>query len=234
MAIAFTNLTSGSTTAADPGTTASISPTANQPVYVFVAAAGDGNQVSWSPSVSGCNLTWTQIVTNFQYGARRLAMMFRGVGASPSAGTLSITIGMNTGWQETMWIVDQATGVDDTTPEGTTATNSGSGATSATVTVSGTPDAGDFVYAAFVHTGASSDMTINGELSNELAEVGSGANVRRVLTAYDSSPDSTPVPGVTWTGAEDWAGIAFIVNVGGATQSNAPRAAAYYRMMRSR
>jgi hypothetical protein len=119
--------------------------------------------------------------------------------------------------------MDSITGCDTTTPLGTAASNSGAGATSGSVTVSGTPDTDDFVYATFAHTGAASDMTINSELSNEVLETGGGGDTRRLLTAYDSTPDASPVPGVSWTGAEDWAGVAFIVNVGAGGPAYTPR-----------
>lgn len=174
---------------------------------------------------------WTEIGAVQDFGSRRTLWVIRGINTSgvEQSGTVTLTSSdaPNTGYQEHIYDAVLFTGGDETTPNGAVATNSGSG-TSGTVTVTGTPDAGDYVFAVFVHTNASADMTINAELSNELIETGGGANLRRMLTAYDSSPDANPVPGVSWTGSEDWAGIAFIVNVGAgggaATSLPPPRA----------
>lgn len=218
MAISIAHLTGGITTGSGSTTTASISPASNSRVLVTivwaVAGGGDFSDQVWDDPVSGAGLTWTEVDREF-YGTRRQMVVMEGTAASPTPGALTISlVNMSSGTLvETHYSVDEITGHDNTTPFGTSATTTGTG-TSASVTVVGTPDAGDFVFAAFAQTAAASDMTINSELSNELAETTGGSDVRRLLTAYSSAPDGTPTPGVTWTGTEDYTGIAFIVNVG--------------------
>lgn len=217
MALAITNLTSGSS-ATNGATTASIAVPNNSVAYVSPALAMDSGSVVTALTVSLgtlSNVTLTEVQGRVNYGTRRWVSMWRVVNTSGSeqSGTLTITASWSSGlFNELMWVIDSVTDIDTTTPNGAMASNAGTG-TSGTVTVSGTPDAGDFVYGVFVHTGASSNMTINAELSNEVLEIGGGTNVRRMLTAYDSTPDSSPVPGVSWSGTEDWGAIAFILNV---------------------
>jgi hypothetical protein len=229
MAIALSNLAAALTTTngASVGTVA----VPNNGVCVVVVASAYSAAGALPETLTiGGTLDlggWTELVSGgLQYGSRRRFFVYRGVNTSGSEQSGTITLTCNdpdTNYQEHIYHIDLITGADTTTPFGTVTSNSGNGATSGTVTVTGTPDAGDYVYLAFVHTGASSDMTINGELSNEIVETGGGGNVRRLLTAYDSTPDSNPVPGVSWSGAEDWGGVAFIVNVGAGGPAYTPR-----------
>ena len=223
MALTLTNLAASSSTSNGAGT-ASVSVPNNSAVYVAVGVAyanGTGNSAmtisgTLAGSLDGGVLT--ELVEVEDFGSRRTLWCYRGINTTGStqSGTILFTAAdpPNTGYQEHFWAVDKVEGIDTTTPNGTVGTTSGTGATSASVTVTGTPDSGDFVYAAFAHTGASAAMTLNGELDNTLSETGGGANFRRLLTAYDSAPDGSPTPGVSWSGAEDYAGIAFILNVG--------------------
>ena len=237
MSLTPTNLAASSSTTNGAGT-GSIAVPNNSVIYVVV---GVSYSTGANPAVMTLSGTLealldggvlTEIANIEDFGSRRTLWVYRGINTTGSTqnGTILFTgtDAPGTAYQEHFWAVDLLEGIDTTTPNGTVVENSGTG-TSGTVTVTGTPDAGDFVYATFAHTGAASAMTINGELSNELSQTGSGGNFRRLLTAYDSTPDGTPVPGVTWSGAEDWAGVAFIVNVGaggGATQDLAGAAAA--------
>lgn len=223
MAIAVTNLTSGSASGATAAT-ASISPSAGDVIYLTVASAVQGGETpdpgeSWT--ISGCGLTW-DLVSKSIFGTRRGAAVYRGSGGTPSSGTISLqwNDGASGTPQEYLWVVDKVTGADGTTPNDAAATPvTVAGGTSITLGSLGTPDAGDYAYASFAHTGASSAMTLNSELETKTAEVGGGAEVRRVMAAYDSTPDGTPTPGVTWTGAEDGVGFGFIINAaaGGAS-----------------
>jgi hypothetical protein len=108
----FTTLTTGSSaTDANSYNTASVTPTANQSVLVAVQhrqAAGTPE----IPTVSGCNLTWTQIGTfwpSSAAGTRRISF-YLGIGPSPTTGAL--TIGFNGVTQtQAMWTVQQLAGV---------------------------------------------------------------------------------------------------------------------------
>jgi hypothetical protein len=152
------------------------------------------------------------------WGSRRGTYLFKGVGASPSTGSPTITYTSNDGdgtYESHKWSLDEVTGADGTTPFGTVYTYTSNSATSAPVTVSETPDAGDMVfYAAGQETNEA--FSLGGELDTTLAQFGDATGVRRFITAYDSSPDSTPVPSVTWATAGSTGAIALIVNVTGA------------------
>lgn len=244
MALTPSNLAASSSTSNGAGT-GSITVPNNGVIYVAIGVAfvnGTGNSAMTISGTLPALLdggALTELIEREDFGSRRTLWMFRGINTTGSdqSGTILFTASdvPNTGYQEHFWHVDLYTGADTTTPNGTVTANSGNGATSGTVTVTGTPDSGDYVHAAFAHTGASSNMTINAELSNEIVETGGGSNFRRLLTAYDSTPDSNPVPGVSWSGAEDWAGIAFIVNTGAAPppSTQPPRSMNQYRLRRA-
>lgn len=235
MALTITNLTSGSETwTVETNDTIAVASVTipNNSVAVLTIAASSSSSADIidveTPITAG--LTWN-LAGTVDYGSRRSLWVFYAInttGSSVTATTSAVVENVPYAIQEAIWSMEKIEGIDTSTPFGTVTTNSGTGATSGTVTVTGTPDAGDFVFLSFVHTGASSDMTINGELSDEILELGGGGNVRRILTAYDSTPDSNPVPGVSWTGAEDWGGVAFIVNVGAGGSSIVPQAMAQY------
>jgi hypothetical protein len=237
MAISFTQLTEGYSTN-NPATTASISPTANRQVFVAVGTSLNGAETVESDtlSVSGCNLTWTQVGANKTWGFRRGIYVWRGVGASPSSGVLTITYTPTNGYYEQMkWSVDEAASVDATTPTGAPFYNESidENATSLSVTISETPGTDDIVYAVF---GIENNTTpsLNSELDNTLTNFGDSTGTRRFVVAYDSAPDSTPVPGLTWSTPSYTGGIAFIINAAaGGSQSIIPILMHSYRLRRN-
>jgi hypothetical protein len=207
----LTLLTSGSDTTTNPTVTASVSPTANAPVYAAIGIAIDaGGTNTGTIVVTGAGLTWTQLGT-VGFGTRRQIFLWKGVGASPSPGALTITYtpGSADVWTEAFWSVNQSSDLS-ATPEGTVATATATG-TAISVNVVGVPAAGDLVLFAGAHTGAASEATLNGELDTQLSQTGGGTDFRRLVVAFDSAPDSTPVPGVSWTGTEDAGAIALIL-----------------------
>lgn len=219
-ALSFTHLTGGSDTTTEPSTTASITPSANTPVFcsVVIAVEGGGNTGdSDSMSVSGCNLTWTQVGRAHYQGSsndRRSVYVFRGFGASPTTGSLTIdfTTGLGATWTEHMWSVDECANATTTLPTPYITEPSGA-QTSATVTVSETPDTGDFVFAAFGVETASATISLNSELETSLYNQENGTDGRSIQVAYDSAPDASPAPGISWTGgAGSCSGVAFVVN----------------------
>ena len=221
MAVALTNKGSGASTT-NGGGTVSVTPSANVPLLMAVGvSAAAATHTDDSIAIAGCNLTWTLLGRVAVWGSRRGTYLFKGVGASPSTGSPTITFtpaGAST-YESHKWSLDEVTGADGTTPFGTVYTYTSGSATSAPVTVSETPDAGDMVfYAAGQETNEA--CSLGGELDTTLAQFGDATGVRRFITAYDSSPDSTPVPSVTWATTASTGAIALIVNVaagGGAT-----------------
>ena len=228
MALSLSALTSGSSTS-NPATTASISPTAGRKWLAVITVSmpgGYSTSASDSLAVSGAGLTWTQLSRVATWGTRRALYVFRGDG-TPSSGALTLTFTPNFGAAEQLkWAIVELDGIDTTTPYGTAYTNSGSG-TAASVTVSETPDAGDFIL--FLHGQEDGNTdTLNSELDTSLIRIGDSTGSRRFGISYDSAPDSTPAPGVTWTGSCSWGAIGFVLNAGagGGSQALAGDAAA--------
>jgi hypothetical protein len=221
MALAFSNLDTNSqtnTTSGFTATTASVAVPNNNALFLFaVAAVNSGTVTITLPVMTG--LTFTEL-TSAAYGSRRRGGVYVAINTSGSTVTNTIAIGVTPATadgKECMWSAVLASDVDTTTPNGTVATpTTSAGATSNSATVTGTPDSGDAVLAFFAHTGAASAMTLTGETDVSLVELGSGTDCRRIKVAYDLTPDSTPTASVSWTGAEDSFGVAFIVNAAAA------------------
>ena len=141
MAISISNLTNGRDVDGNStASTASITPSSNKLVLVAVAtktASGDPNH----PTLTGNGLTWVEI-TSVNYdavGSQKRLTLFRGMGASPSTGAISIDLG---GQNNTciQWIVEEVTGMDTSGTNGSGAivqssTNQSGGSTVNTLTV---------------------------------------------------------------------------------------------------
>jgi hypothetical protein len=200
--------------------TASISPTANIPVYACLASAqseGGGSTASFSYTVSGAGLTWAAVPgTEVVYGgARRWIEIWRGSSASPSSGGITITAtnGLGGTFQSTMYALFAADAAIDTAdPDTDGVTGAGTGTTA---TASGLADPGTGgVLSCFTHTTAANAMTPGAEAGAELVDFADSAgspNVRRMMVAYDDTPDATPVPTATFT-SDDWGAAAFTLN----------------------
>lgn len=213
--ITITNLTSGKDTTNNPSSTASISPTNGGLLLVAIGRANSSG-TNYTTNISGCGLTWTQIGTRSLVSAsvsRRQLQVWLGTG-TPTNGSLTITSNTGENWTEHHWSVDEVIGADNVTPYGTVYSNNIDGTTSLIVTISETPDTGDFVYAAFGLSLASPGNLSYTELDTTLATVISGSDFRSLSVAYDSVPDSNPSPQISSdAAAQGIAGIAFIVNV---------------------
>ena len=207
MAIAATHLTTNKSETDGTGyTTASITPTANALVLVMVSAVrADGITYS-DPTLSGNGLTWVAIGTvkeDDAGGSRRGGTLFRSMGASPSAGAITITYGAS--HESCAWSVAEFTGVD------TTGTN-GSGAVVQVVTATGTSTTPSVTLAAF---GSSSNATyggcatgglITGSAGTGFTQLGAVASVTPsivgVVSEYQLANDTSV--DMTLSGAEDW------------------------------
>ena len=107
MTIVPTVLTSGGN-AADQSSynTASITPPANTLILLFVSnALGVLN----TPTVTGCNMTWTQVITAEPANTR--LTVFRGVGSAPTTGALTIDFAGQT-QNNCRWVAVQLAGAD--------------------------------------------------------------------------------------------------------------------------
>mgnify|MGYP000930239427 CR=1 FL=1 len=155
MAVSGSNLTVGSSaTDATSYNTASVSPTSNNLVLVSVANSLSGTPTT--PSLSGNGLTYVQVntVVYDASGTQRRLTTFRALGASPSAGAITISFGATT-QLNCIWVVDQFSGVDTSGTNGSgavvqSATNSATSAPSAlTVTLAAFGSANNATYGSF-------------------------------------------------------------------------------------
>lgn len=114
MAVSATNLTNGEKNSSQSSaSTASITPTSNSLVLLACMCRNGASTNPTTPSISGNGLTWELInscLFDNDSTSRRKIFLFRAMGASPSAGAVTIT------WGETetnsVWSIDQFTGVD--------------------------------------------------------------------------------------------------------------------------
>lgn len=227
MAITLTHLTDGVSTS-NAATTASISPVADRWYYTSVTTAlSAGNTPTTDLAVTGCNLTWA-LLGSAVYGTgvsgRRRVYVFRGTGGSPSSGTLSIDYtGTNSGtFQEHMWSVEEAQGLD-ATPEGAIVTGQTSDSTSPlSLTISGTPGSGDLSFGAFAcaeSAGADAEASYTA-----LVDRSGGANTRSLVVEYrDASADTTPSVSWSSTGAGGAGGVVFLLKNGSVVTTVGPK-----------
>ena len=144
MAITAIHLTTAaSDTDADSRTTASISPTANR--LVLAAVLNADTTTPATPTLAGNSLTWVQIATilfdTIALPLKRLTL-FRAMGASPTAGSVTITAASSTGWG---WSIAEFADVDTSGTNGSgaivqSATNNANSAIGLTVTLAAFAD----------------------------------------------------------------------------------------------
>lgn len=144
-AISGSNLTTaGDETDGSSYSTASVTPGANRLVLVWVASvvsAGTANE----PTLSGNGLTYVSVATQTWTAApTRRITLFRAMGASPSAGAVTIDFAAQTQLR-CLWSVSEFTGVD------TSGTN-GSGAVKQSATNEATATSLTVTLAAFAST----------------------------------------------------------------------------------
>src|SRR6266702_1460528 len=171
--VSITNLTSGAdidgnSTAA----TASISPASNNLILVAVNSrtniTADPNQAT----LTGNGLTWVAIATivwDTTSASRKRITLFRGLGASPTSGAISIDFG-GQNQTDVDWVVDQAAGIDTSGANGAgavvqSATNKDETATSPTLTVT---------LGAFSNTNNATYGVLASDGSHTLSSVGAG------------------------------------------------------------
>lgn len=135
MAVLPTNLTNGmGGAAATSFATASISPTAGKLVVIAVYNRKSTGTPA-TPTVSGAGLTWTQVVTQVHAAGNSRFTIFRAMGASPSAGVLTIDFGGET-QQMCHWDIVQWTGARQGGTNGSLAVPQGIGVTNNNTTTS--------------------------------------------------------------------------------------------------
>lgn len=186
MAIGVSLLTEGNGVSASSHTTASITPSANALVLVFVCTTTSTSNV---PSLSGNGLTWVAHYGPVNYSGDGTQTVFRAMGASPSSGavTISHTVASNC-----RWIIVEFTGVNTSGTNGSGAiqqstANSNYGGTSVTVTLGAFSSADNATCGGFW---ANRNTTPTG--GSGFAILGSQqANNRRLAHEYKLANDTT-------------------------------------------
>lgn len=161
MAITITGLTTDSSTASGPYTTASVSPGANRLVEVDVITLTFAFSTPPTVSLSGNSLTYVEVATVIfgdDSGSQRITRL-RAMGGSPSGGAITITTS-GASCIGCIWSVKEADGVDTTGTNGSgayvqTVTNRTTGASpnSLTGTLSALSDANNATSAVFCNDG---------------------------------------------------------------------------------
>jgi hypothetical protein len=93
--------------------TASISPSPNQLVLVYVATFNSGGTPN-TPTLTGCNMTWVAVATATT--TQRKVTVFRGMSDNPTAGALTISYAGQS--NSVGWSVDQFANVNTTGTNG--------------------------------------------------------------------------------------------------------------------
>ena len=151
MAITNAILTNGfSTVNASSYNTASITPTANRLILVSVANR-IGADTATLPTLSGNGLTYVQVATQLT-GTLRRTTLFRAMGASPTAGAVTIDFGGVT-QSHCVWSISEFADVDTSGTNGSGAvvqsnTSTATSVTKSTVTLSAFGTANNAAYSA--------------------------------------------------------------------------------------
>ena len=206
--------TSHSTTDASSYQTASISPSSDKLILIAVYS-GHASATPSTPTVSGNNLTWTQIATAFQsFGGCRIRITaFRGFGSSASAGVVTIEFGgqtqLNAGWS-----ITEFTGVDTTTNNGVvqSATSSSGGASGgSTTTLSAFASSTNATWGSWGRPDDASGTT-PGSGFTELGDSVAGDTTQDVNISSEWKNSADTGVDVTWSGAQAYTAVAVEIN----------------------
>jgi len=206
MAVTATHLvTSRGTTDTTVYTTASITPTANRLVLAFISSKQFGSGTVAAPTLSGNGLTWVLAAT-VSGTTNSDGWLFRAMGASPSAGGVTITFSATQ--SNCNWSISEFAGVDTGGTNGSaaivqTAVQQTNSATSCTVTLGTFGAAGNATFGGFHYGGnavisAGSGFTLLGGAN------GTGA-ANAIMTEWrsgnDTSVDASQSTSDNWWGA---------------------------------
>ena len=213
MPLVATNLTSGGNIPSGSTTfvTASITPTANALVLLWITNEHLAGTPAVISSVTGCSLTWESI-DNVNYGSNCRLSLYRALGASPTTGAVTITY--PTSEWAAVWSIEQITGVSTSGSNGSgavlqSAQNSdGASGSSLTVTLAAM-QAGSYNVCGWSFN--INDVTFSA--GGGWTQLASPSIVRpiQILTAYNTTQDNTAT--ATSTSAGSRGGIA--VEIGG-------------------
>jgi hypothetical protein len=206
MAITAALVTDGaSTTDGTVFTTASVTPTGNQLLLLSVGSAKTGGG-EVPDSVVGCGVTWVQMSTALN---SRRTTLYRGMVASPSTGTITITFPSTQ--NSCVWSLSEFGGVDTGGTNGSAATGTESNtvagtatATSITIGLAAFGDAGNATYGALLIN--TQDVVTPGTGFTTLSDSPVASFGMRLLSEWrndnDTSVDASTV------GSQSWSGVA--------------------------
>lgn len=206
MAVAINNLANDIDTSR-PYSTESLSWTAGSRGIVFIASAVEGGGTITNHSVSGGDVTWTEIVF-IVYGARRGLSVFVS-DDTPANGVLTF----DTDWsgavafQEAQWSVSELTGFDSAQWPSTGTEAAVTSGTTINAPDVGTIDTGDMVVFGVGFEGATDDLAVAAGSSQHILRQ-SGSNVRSLLVGTSTTDDT---PGATFTTSGNSAGIVAVL-----------------------
>lgn len=213
MALVATNLTSGGNIPSGSTTfvTASITPTANALVLLWITNEHLAGTPAVISSVTGCSLTWESI-DNVNYGSNCRLSLYRTLGASPTTGAVTVTY-PSSEWSA-VWSIEQITGVSTSGSNGSGAiiqsAQASDGTTGNTLTVTlGAMAAGSMDMCGWSFN--INDVTFSaGGGWTQLASPQIARPIQ-ILTAYNTTGDNTAT--ATSTNGGSRGGIA--VEIGG-------------------
>lgn len=230
MAIAAASLEgSSSASNATSYATGSITPTANRLVLAAIGHSRAGSGANEIPTLTGNGLTWVQVGTiqSADASAGRRLTVFRAMGASPSAGAVTIDFGGATQGR-CCWSIVEFSDIDTGGTDGSAAVVQFKTA-SATTGTAGTADFdaafGDGVnnatYSAITTagSGAAGDLISPEAGFTEVHDMQATGEAQRLETMWRVGEDQTPAP--TWSNTVQWAQLVVEIKAAGAggTQS---------------
>lgn len=195
--------------------TASISPAANR---LITAAVTVYNNAGAAPniSLSGNGLTWVEIDTYTNPSGNQRTSIFRAMGASPSAGAVTISTGATTtaAWA---WCIQEWDGVDTSGTNGSGAIvqsnrNRSASSASLTVTLSALADAANnAVTGSFsLYTNASSTPGTGYTEASDLVNASDGMSQSDIYAI-----PGTTTPNVTFAASSEILGVAIEIKAAG-------------------
>lgn len=221
----FSSLTSGAgfRLTSNGGTIGTFTVPNGAELILFLADAwnpvGSGATVAFTGTLTAALGTWVRQVTSdtgVEFGTRRFARMYtiRNSTGSEQTGTIIATYSGIAGatYQEHMGDVCRET-APVASPFGTIDQDAVIAATSITGAPPGTVTSAKYALTFAAKTTEANAFTANGEGGTIVTQLGGGANTRRIVVARNTTPDASPAPGFTWSGADEAAMLSILVEV---------------------
>ncbi len=195
-------------------TTASGTPVAGRLYLLFVVSVTTAPAVPPIPTVTGQGQTWTQVTTAINVANTRRITVFRALGGSPSAGTLTIDFGaeaqIGCGWSAVVCTGMSTGGSNGSGAIIQTKAVEAAAATGASVTLDAPlSTTGSAVVGAFTHQ--ASEISTATAPATKLGDTNHSAPARGTATAWALNP---PGPSLAMTWATSAASGIIAVEVG--------------------